>query len=502
MRFDNSTGRREYLKSIGAVTTIGLVSTSTAVAKSNNKVVPEPYEKRGAQSSSPKSDVYLKHVSELSSVRGQLSAYERTQNPRQLFTFDLQEKLSKRSDSTFNITVSTAGEQTTITTNGKLERTIHGWRPKSEEVDRLAAFGEPTFVPKIASTKVGLANVAVDDLPKIAALDFVLEIGHDPEIQVRTDDTEDETTTKSTTPTADDLKTSSHLDFDSASYSLTSLTQIGIVDTGYTGNTSWNKKWAKKVMDTDSAKDFTDENDWEIGKDHGTDVADTAAYMLKDGDTHDNLIVPLKVLREDSFDVKTSAIRNAIEYALTNDIPVLNISVETKDNASYCTSTVCEELDSYASAGYVATCATGNDSKETEVCHPATSWFTVGVGGYNGSCSGGYQRDNGSNYGEIQYYDNNLGGAYCSWCYDAVGWGEFQPNIYGCYYFLTDSGNELRYTSMAAPQVAAAAAIQYAVHGSIDYSEKVSTYNNMNDKTICPSEATQLGRVLHVPDII
>lgn len=56
-------------------------------------------------------------------------------------------------------------------------------------------------------------------------------------------------------------------------------------------------------------------------------------------------------------------------------------------------------------------------------------------------------------------------------------------------------------TSFAAPQVAAAAGIQYAVHGSIDYSKKVSTYNDMSDKTVCPSESSQLGDVLHVPDV-
>lgn len=305
-------------------------------------------------------------------------------------------------------------------------------------------------------------------------------------------------------PTASDLKTAAHADFDSVSFDIDSSTQIGAIDTGYdAADTQWGTAWASNYVDTGLANSFAGGSyDSGVYAWHGTSVADTVAYMLQDGSLHSDAIVPMKVINSDN-EITASAMRSAIEYSLTNDIPVINISVETVANKSYCPSTLCEELESYATAGYEATCATGHDSKEAEVCHPATSYYTVGVGGYKGSCSGGYHRyshpDGGSNYGDIIYWDSYFK-TRCSWCYNAAGASEFQPNIYACRHFSTGD-LDMEGNSYSAPQAAAAGAIHHSIYGTTSYSTKSSNYGQMNDHVICESAASLQGDVLNVPDV-
>lgn len=432
-------------------------------------------------------------------IKRQLDAYERTGEPGHLLTADLARKLEDVSGGTVGITVSTCGERAEITSRGQFGRQLHGWRPTADEVAELKKYGDVINVPEVISTKVALSNVAVDALSKIAALDFVLEIGHNPTINVRTG-TEDGVSTEAT-PTADDLNTSSYSDFDSVVYDITTLTQVGVIGTGYPDRTDWSKTWAESIgIDTNKAKDFVG-SDWRTGLEHGTNCADTVAYMVNDGDPESNFIVSLKVWDDDNNEVVTSAFANAIEYALTNDIPICSTSIETHANEGTCPSTLCDELESYCSAGYMITCATGNDSLETEVCHPATSYYTIGVGGYNGSCSGGYSRDGASNYGDILYHDRNFNTTYCSWCYNAAGeWG-FKPDVYSCYQFNTDAGNTIAGTSFAAPVVAAGGAVHHSIYGSTSYSTHRSKYHGMDNHLVCPSDSSELGDVLHVPDL-
>ena len=494
-----SASRRRYLQGIGALAAVNFGSGNGAAT--GKKRIPTPYRKKGAQSESPTSEVYLKHFAELPSAKAQITAYERNPDVGYVLSAQLRGKLGGNSPKNLDLTVNTTGERTSVTTSGQFGRTVHGWRPTAEEVKELASFGDVIYVPEVSSTKVGLSNVHVSDIKKIASLDFVLEIGYDPEIKPIEGTNGSVTTQASSLPTADDLKSSSHMDFDSVFYDLTSLTQIGIIGDGYTGQTDWSKTWAESIgIDTGKAKDFIG-SDWRTGGSHGTNVADTAAYMLKDGDPHSDLFVPLQVWEPGYGLVKGSYMRNAIEYALTNDIAVVNISVETAEHESYCTSTACEELDSYTSAGYMAAVAAGNDSIESKVCHPATSHFSITAGGYSGSCSGGYHRHSSSNYGRIRYIDEISKTTYCHWCYADAGSDEFQSNVYGCYIFNTDGGNRKRGTSFSSPMVAAAGAIRHSVHGSDSYSDKLSDFNNMNNKIICESEASWQGDVLHVPDV-
>lgn len=503
-RSRTATNRRRYLRGLGAAFALGATS-GEALAKPDEKQTPKPYGAKGPQGPTFESDAYFTHISELPSVKEQLGEYEKTGEPHHLQTADLMRQLDGASGRTIDITVSTCGERSEIRSRGQFGRLLHGWRPAEEEVAELAKYGDVIFAPEVVSTKVGLANVPVDDLSKIAALDFVLEIGYDAKVKPQSQDLNASSTgveTSSTDyPTADDLKTWEHYSFDSETFDLTSFTQVGVFGSGYTSETDWGKRWAADIgIDTGKAKDFVN-NDWRDGGKHGTTVTDTATYMLKDGDLHSDLMVPLKVYDPSNDDIYASDWRAALDYAVTNDIPIGSSSVETHHNVSTCPSTLCAELESYANAGYMTTCATGNDALETEVCHPASSYYNIAVGGYHGSCSGGYSRAGDSNHGQILYYDSNFNTTYCSWCKAAAGDWAFRPDVYGSYKFYTDDGTRIGGTSFAAPAVAAGGAVHHSVHGDTDYTTHRSKYTGMDYYDVCPSEASELGNVLHVSDL-
>jgi hypothetical protein len=489
--------RRRYLQTVGSVAAITLGGAGVAAAGS--KSVPALYRERGAQSGSPTSDVFLTHVSELPSVKRRLSSYERRRHVEDVVSTQLRRTLAKNRSATVDVTVETAGERTSVTTRGQFGRRIHGWRPTSEEIAELSEFGDVSYVPEVISTKVGLGGVRAADVAKIASLEFVLGVGDDPALEpIAAGDTGVSVQAESR-PTADELKSSAHMGFDSAVYDLTPLTQIGIIGGGYTGVTDWSRPWAASIgIDTTKARDFIGD-DWRTGTKHGTNVADTAAYVLKDGACHPNLFVPLQVYEPDYGLVRGSVMRSAIEYALLHDVAVVNISVETAEYESHCPSTVCAELYAYTAAGYLAVVASGNDSRKRKVCHPATSHFSVTAGGYSGRCVGGYYRHGRSNYGQINYWDTESNTVSCPWCYESAGATEFQPTVYACYAFTTDAGNAIGGTSFAAPLVAAAGAIRHAVHGSDGFAEKLADFSGMDDKTVCESDASRRGQILHVP---
>lgn len=469
------------------------------MAAAGSKSLPALYHERGAQSGSPTSDVFLTHVSELPSVKRRLSSDGRRRHVGHVVSAQLRRTLQRDPSKTVDLTVETTGERTSVTTRSQFGREIHGWRPTADEIAELSEFGDVTYVPEVISTKVGVGGVKVSDVEKIATLEFVLGVGHDPDLEPIADGDIGVSVQAEARPTADELKSSSHMGFDAAVYDLTPLTQIGIIGGGYTGVTDWSQPWAASIgIDTAKARDFIGD-DWTTGTKHGTNVADTAAYMLKDGSHHPNLFVPLQVYEPDYGLVKGSVMRSAIEYALLHDIAVVNISVETAEYESHCPSTVCAELHAYTTAGYLAVVASGNDSRKRKVCHPATSHFSITTGGYSGQCVGGYYRHGRSNYGRINYVDAESNTVSCPWCYESAGVAEFQPNVYACYTFTTDAGETIGGTSFAAPLVAAAGAIRHAVHGSDGFAEKLSDFTGMDDKVVCESDASHRGRVLHVP---
>jgi hypothetical protein len=490
--------RRRYLQAVGALA--GATFGTTSAAAASRKGVPTPYRKWGARLGLP-NDVFVTHVSELPTVENRIASYNRTHDVEYVVSPQLRRLLDERSSGTIDLTVNTRGERTSVRTRGQYRRAIHGWRPTAEEISALSGFGEILYVPEVSSTKVGLSNVEIADIPTISALEFVLDVGHDPELGAREPANTGVSVRSNSRATPADLRSSRHMDFDSAVYDSATLPQIGIIGGGYTSETDWSEPWADVVgIDTTKATDFIGD-DWTTGTTHGTNVADTVAYLLKDDNVRSDLVVPLQVYEPDYGLVKGSVMRSAIEYALLNDIAVVNISVETAEHERRCPGTVCEELSAYTSAGYLAVVATGNDSIEKKVCHPATSHFSLSVGGYSERCSGGYRRNDRSNYGQIEYYDAESGTVFCPWCYQSAGADEFQPNVYACYTFDTDAGTSIGGTSFSAPIVAAAGAIRHSVCGPDSYADKLADFNNMTERRICEPEASRQGAVLHVPDL-
>lgn len=498
--------RRGVLKSAGALGAVGVLGSRVAQGQPTDKQLPNTYSQHGTDGDSFRDPAYFRHIADLSAARRLVRQYERSGKRSALLTPHLREQLEKSNQERVDITVTTTGRRARYTSNGSFGRTLHGWQPAPGEVEQLRSYGTVRYVPEVASTKVGLSSVQVDDVAEIADLGFVLEIGHDPEVRLR--ETNSQLSTTATPPSADDLRSSSHSDFDGVSHSLDSGLKIGCFNLGYAYGdgghaTEWSKNWAESQgIDTGLAKDFTGAGSWKSSDaTHGTNVMDATAFMLDGKTTSSSHHVPLRVY-DTSEDIKASEWRNAIEYAVKNDIPASVTALETAANEPYCTSTLCEELDSYTSAGYAMTVATGNDDESSEVCHPATSYHAIGVGGYFGSCSGGYSYDQNSNYGSIDYYADNYDTAYCKWCH--TDWGDygFQPNVYSAYEYDTDASVTIAGTSYASPIVGAGTAIHASANGPISYYDHVRKYHEMSNYTVCPSESSQQGDVLNVPNLV
>jgi hypothetical protein len=239
------------------------------------------------------------------------------------------------------------------------------------------------------------------------------------------------------------------------------------------------------------SKDFTGESDpFKVSDsgfgDHTTVVADTAGYMLKDGDTHSDQFVSLKIVSDkEGYDKADEACRSAIEYATKNGIDVLNMSFGIYSYGE-CPSHYCSALDSFRMGGGVAVAAVDNGNNTSVVEYPACSWQTVGVGGVAGKDSSGnaYTRES-TQYSGVLFHDPLKYKTYCGWCHDASGESaSFSPEVYGVSNIRTGTGETENGTSYACPQVAASAWIDFADGGIGSYSEAMSRFKNMNTTTV------------------
>lgn len=504
-------GRRQFLEWASAV---GLASVAPgtiaeiADAKAERAQTPQPYDETGAMGPDPSDEVYYTHVTEKAGHKRRIERFENRSDPKELFHPHLREFLVEDSSrETLNVAVNTLGERNTVTSRGSYQRKLHGYRPTADEVERLEQFGDVVHVPEVISTKVSMRNVSRDDLDRIAALDFVVGVNKDPD-DVSPDGA-----------SADNLLSTDYYWFSSAQscYSMSTAVSIGILDDGYegSGTSTYTKSYAETIgIDTSMANDFTEDGDWSnvtyTDDDgnlvyHGDDVADSAAYMLKDGDTHSDLFVPLKVA-SDEQSYWASNTREAIEYAATNGIDVINMSYSGSPQST-CPSTYCEELDSYTGSGYYPFATTGNGGKESSVGFPGGEWLTIGVGGFDADCSDSddYKRDPSSNYGDVYFEEPySDGNTYCSWCSSKTSDAyQHSPHVYGCYETYTDGGT-LYGTSFAAPQAAAAGVVLRA-EAVLDYQDCQSRFKNMDYYTICDDESSdpaKLGQLLDAYDMV
>lgn len=492
---DRSRGfdRRSVLRTITALGGAGVFGVGRGRG-ATTKEFPNTYEETGTIGDSFTDPVAFRHITDLPETVARVEEYEETGDERRLMTTHLLERIEETSADTIDVTVSTTGERRQIE-SARWGRELNGWTPRSSEVDELAEFGEPLYVPDIACTKIGLADVPIDWLSDLADLSYVFEIGFDPIIDFW------EFPTLNQEPTAETVRTD-HTEFDEVGTTLPEGLRVGCFHNGYDDTiTDYSQPWAAtQGIDTTLSKDFTGNGSWQSpGNAHGTNVIDTTAFDLQGKVTSDHY-VSLRVL-DLSKSLRASEWNRAIEYALRTDIPV-TVSSLALSRTGYCPSTLCEALESYNACGYAMTAASGNFGYESRVAHPATSYHAISVGGYGDQCTGGFNRSTYSNYGEIDYWDSNRSVPYCKWCHDGTRDVQFQPDVYACYEFLTDAGNKLAGTSFASPTVGAGAAVRSAANGYEPYATQLSRYHGMSNKAICPGQAAGLGDVLHVPDLV
>lgn len=494
-----------------------MTGTRVARAQPTEKTLPDTYNKRGTQGNSYHDPAFFRHLADLPAAGQRIKQYERTGKPEALLTPDIRKKLDEATGDTIDIQIQTTGRRSQVQSTGQFNRTIHGWTARGDEVQKLAEFGDVNQTPKVASTNVGMSDVKIEDISTIAELPFVLEIGSNPRIKIRNSgNTKRQNThslsplygpaTTSTAPAAEDLKADSHSAFDSVFDSLE--VKVGCLVNGYdtiSAETYYDTNWGEIVgLDKSLAKDFTGAGDWKASVHHGTDVINTAAFMLDAFDSNNSHIVPLRVYDGDTY-TDASDFANAIDYMITHDIPAGVCSLVITSNVSYCPSSVCAELDSYVDAGYALAVASGTQNIVGEVDDPAGSYHTIGVGSYADPCSGGYDYRNNTQYAYVDYYDSSYDATYCSWCREDAGSSKFCPDVYACGEFwpTTDKDNtRLNGTSFSAPIVAAGTTLHASVNGPTDYSTHLDKYHNMSNHIICQDSPSKLGQVLHVPDLM
>jgi hypothetical protein len=412
------------------------------------------------------------------SQKRRLEEYESSGEPAILYHHTLQRELAENpGKSTFNLVVNTMGERTSMTRNDRYSRTLHGFKPKDEEVEQLAKFGDVTYVADLVSTKVCLRNVARENLPKIAHLPSIVQISRMPGPVIP-----NSIDVENVIGSSWDQFTSAHGNYNA--YFVT----LGVIGAGYDSSSygEYASNYAEDIgFDPSLSKDFTEESDpfnvtnlnW---GGHTTNVADTAAYMLKDGDTHSDLFVSLKIV-SDETSLTDENVRQALQYATKNGIDVLNMSFGL-NSWSNCPSDYCEELDSFTSGGGVPVAAVGNKDNDSKVEYPACSWLTVGVGGaHKKDSSGNAVAEADTEYADIAFHDPFVNETYCSWCYNSSGKDlDFSPEVYGVSQINTNANNSLSGTSFACPQVAAAATIDFADDGISSYSSAMNKFTQMH----------------------
>ena len=153
----------------GGLTPVASTSRAAEVNKKDNP--PKPYPDTDDPNSS-----YSRHVAEFDSRKRQLSRYESTGDPTELYGHELKQRLRENPDqSEFDVVVSTMGTRTSMRRE-RDGRTLYGFRPTQQEVVTLQSVGDVTYIGDIVSTKVCIRNVARRDLATVAHYPFVVEI--------------------------------------------------------------------------------------------------------------------------------------------------------------------------------------------------------------------------------------------------------------------------------------------------------------------------------------
>ncbi len=195
------------------------------------------------------------------------------------------------------------------------------------------------------------------------------------------------------------------------------------------------------------------------GNRHGTHVAGTVAQSTNNGTrgaglAHGACVLPVKVLADDGSG-SFADVADGIYWAVDNGAQVINMSLGTAAQALVTSDPLVDPALDYAHAnGVTVVCASGNNYSRDNVSYPAIHATTIAVGatdfadGVTAYSNGGLGLDLVAPGGDM---NQDLNG-------DGFGDGVLQESLCGadwCSLFLQG-------TSMAAPHVAAAAAMLYA----------------------------------------
>jgi len=491
--------RRDCLQYLGgSLMALGGISRASADNSGPEKPIdegPEPYPQTGSIPGDLSSDVYFIAPTEFPLLVSKVEQYNEEKDTDNILHPALKRQLENHDSKEINLTICTIGERIETTSNGTPQRDLFGFRCTSEEVSELAKYGDVVSNPQVTTTELSLHNVNVDKLEEIANLPFVLEINYEPKI---TFDLEETGNPEKSFVDLDSLRGPDYHGYSEidGDWEVAENLKIGYIDNGYKGDGHgpFSESYAEKygfVNGSEADKFHTGWDDPDSWGDnpkfyHGDATMDLAAYMLGEQNVPDSVeppMVPFYVYGDE-----VSVIKEAINHAIFNNIPVLSASWQTEDWNSTCPSIFCSNLFAYFLFGGLFITSTGNEGHAYQVDYPGGGYLSIGVGaaddeeikyGYD------YERDPDSNYGKIRFHE-------CSQCFQVFDDAKFSPNVYG-YGAVEGDDYDYEETSAATAQVSISALIMKSV-GDLKYKDVVAIFDSMDRHKIYPDGAASAGQ--------
>ena len=491
--------RRDCLQYLGgSLLALGGISRVFAESSGPEKPIdegPEPYSQTGSISGDPSSNVYFTAPTEFPLLVSKVEQYNENRDPDFILHPAMQRQLEKHDSEEINLLVRTIGERIETTSNGTPERNFFGFRCTSDEVSELAKYGEVVSTPQFATTKLSLHNVNVDKLEEIANLPFVLEVNYEPTLTLDPKGPDQ----VGTSVHIDDLRKENYHRYSEidGDWEISNAHKIGYIDSGYRGegHGPFEDSYAEQYgfVNESLANDFhsgwDDPDPFNSGLYHGDASMDLGAYMLGRQNVPDSVESPMVPLYVYDNSIECTIIRDAIRFAMKENIPVISASWGTENVDYNCPSIFCDLLLSYNQCGGIFVSSAGNDDNTHQVDYPGGEYLSIGVGAVNDEKTRygyDYERASYSNYGEINLHQ-------CTECYKEFDDKSFSPNVYGYGPVRDDNWDVYRGTSSATAQVGITALMMKCVQNST-HKDVVAIFDSMDRYKIFPDDAAQTGQ--------